>query len=111
MIIAYKKFQFQAFSQYRSKLLKKGEDEVETLRANTKIGEVKECIEKCRYITVKYSHVNTVGFSRGILISCCFIPDCLLIKLEAGVLVLGRVEIQRNKGIEIWIHKYFLLSD
>ena len=31
-------------------------------------------------------------------------------KLEVGVLVLGRVEIQRNKGIEIMIHKYFVLS-
>lgn len=30
-------FQFQSFSQYRSKLLKKGEDEVATLRANTKV--------------------------------------------------------------------------
>lgn len=30
-------YQFQAFSQYRSKLLKKGEDEVGTLRANTKV--------------------------------------------------------------------------
>ena len=29
--------QFQSFSQYRSKLLKKGEDEVATLRANTKV--------------------------------------------------------------------------
>ena len=96
--MACKKFQFQAFSQYQSKLLKKGEEEVETLRANTKVCKVKECIEKCRYITVKYSHVSTVGFSRGILISCCFIPDCLLIKLEVGVLVLGRVEIQRNNA-------------
>ena len=26
------------------------------------------------------------------------------------MLVLGRVEIQRNKGVEIMIHKYFLLS-
>ena len=109
--MACKKFQFQAFSQYRSKLLKKGEYKVETLRANTKVCKVKECIEKCRYITVKYSQVNTVGFSRGILIRCCFIPDCLLIKLEAGVLVLGRVEIQRNEGIKILIHKYFLLRD
>ena len=88
--MACKKFQFQAFRQYRLKLLKKGGDEVGTLRANTKVCKVKECIEKCRYITVKYSHVNTVGFSRGILIRCCFIPDCLLIKLEVGVLVLGK---------------------
>ena len=55
-------------------------------------------------------HVSTVGFNRGTLITCCFIPDCLLIKLEVGVLVLGRVEIQRNKVVEIMIHKYFLLS-
>ena len=55
-------------------------------------------------------HVSTVGFNRGTLIRCCFIPDCLLIKLEVGVLVLGRVEIQRNKGVEIMIHKYFLPS-
>ena len=98
-----KNFQFQAFSQYQSKLLKKGDDEVEILRANTKVCEVKECKEK-------YSNVNIVGFNRGTLIRCCFITDCLLIKLEVGVLVLGRVEIQRNKGIEIMIHKYFLLS-
>ena len=44
------------------------------------------------------------------MIRCRFIPDCLLIKLEVGVLVLGRVEIHRNKGVEIMIHKYFLLS-
>ena len=98
-----KNFQFQAFSQYRSKLLKKGDDEVEILKANTKVCEVKECKEE-------YSNVNIVGFSRGTLIRCCFITDCLLIKLEVGVLVLGRVEIQRNKGIEIMIHKYFVLS-
>ena len=55
-------------------------------------------------------HVSTVGFNRVTLITCCFIPDCLLIKLEVGVLVLGRVEIHRNKGVEIMIHKYFLLS-
>ena len=55
-------------------------------------------------------HVSTLGFNRGTLIRCCFIPDCLLIKLEVGVLVLGRVEIQRNKVVEIMIHKYFLLS-
>ena len=47
---------------------------METLRANTKVCKVKECIEKCRYTTVKYSHVNAVGFRRGILIRCCFIP-------------------------------------
>ena len=55
-------------------------------------------------------HVSSVGFNKGTLIRHCFIPDCLLIKLEVGVLVLGRVEIQRNKGVEIMIHKYFLLS-
>ena len=42
-------------------------------------------------------------------LSFVVVGSCLLL-LEVGVLVLGRVEIQRNKGIEIMIHKYFLLS-
>ena len=63
-----------------------------------------------RICVEKYSHVNIVGFSRGTLIRCCFIPDCLLIKLEVSVLVLGRVEIWRNKGMDTMIHKYFVLS-
>ena len=36
-LLHVKHFQFQAFSQYRSKLLKKGKDEVEILRENTKV--------------------------------------------------------------------------
>ena len=63
-----------------------------------------------RICVEKYSHVNIVGLSRGTLIRCCFIPDCLLIKLEVSVLVLGRVEIWRNKGMDTMIHKYFVLS-
>ena len=43
-------------------------------------------------------HVSTVGFNRGTLITCCFIPDCLLIKLEVGVLVLGRVKNPEKQG-------------
>ena len=52
-----------------------------------------------RICVEKYSHVNIVGFSRGTLIRCCFIPDCLLIKLEVSVLVFrkgGNLEKQEH---------------
>ncbi|RMX54951.1 hypothetical protein pdam_00012709 [Pocillopora damicornis] len=50
-------YQFQAFSQYRSKLLKKGEDEVGTLRANTKIWNVHSVLNVL-YSLVEKSKIN-----------------------------------------------------
>ncbi|XP_068760518.1 eukaryotic translation initiation factor 3 subunit L-like [Montipora capricornis] len=50
-------YQFQSFSQYRSKLLKKGEDEVGTLRANTKIWNVHSVLNVL-YSLVEKSRIN-----------------------------------------------------
>ncbi|XP_015749669.1 PREDICTED: eukaryotic translation initiation factor 3 subunit L-like, partial [Acropora digitifera] len=50
-------YQFQSFSQYRSKLLKKGEDEVATLRANTKIWNVHSVLNVL-YSLVEKSRIN-----------------------------------------------------
>lgn len=49
-------FQFQSFSQYRSKLLKKGEDEVGTLRANTKVLHFVDMVFSCQCVTLTDGH-------------------------------------------------------